>query len=665
MRRVLTVLLLGGASVAIHAEPEGQLLERLQRLGEHSPQRALQRFNALPAPVGTEQRRAWALARAVIATGGTNDADEAAAAAAAVTAAEAIAPSLAEADKHFLQALKTDQAGSGQAGTLARQALAGYEAWCQSREPVCEFPQRFRMLELLGRQAWMQRSVADANLYAKQAWALAEAAGQPGRQALAQSQLALSAALTEQRAESDRHMKLALELANSSGDAEISARVAIAEALTLDAFGEPGRALRALHRALAAATAADARRLVIVVQANLADVALHAGQPTLALESAEAGLRAAKEMHDGRIERVLLANRLVARVRVGQTVDARSEVDVLLAAWSADRDIGSQLALLRAYGDALEAVGDLDGALAAYHRERELAQQPMRGSRSHAITDLESRNEVAAQRQRIEALERDNDLKAAELQSRALVEQFLMLSGAAVAIALLVLAPLALRVRRGNAALTHSQRGLRMLSERDPLTRLANRRYMHQLLQARTRSANGFRGGLLLIDIDHFKQVNDHHGHSAGDAVIVEVARRLQATLRDDDAVARWGGEEFLVLVPVGATSGEVARRVLQAIAGEPMPLPGGAEMRVTVSIGHADLPLSDEPMLVTLETAVHLVDKALYRAKALGRNRAVGVHHSNAASNASLRKQVEEFDGACQDGRVQLHVQCGPNVAG
>ena len=90
-----------------------------------------------------------------------------------------------------------------------------------------------------------------------------------------------------------------------------------------------------------------------------------------------------------------------------------------------------------------------------------------------------------------------------------------------------------------------------MQSERDPLTNLANRRHFLSVMQAeqaRGGAEAGFDGALLLVDIDHFKHVNDSHGHAAGDIVLCEVARRLNEAVRGDDLVVRWGGEEFLVL---------------------------------------------------------------------------------------------------------------------
>ena len=122
-----------------------------------------------------------------------------------------------------------------------------------------------------------------------------------------------------------------------------------------------------------------------------------------------------------------------------------------------------------------------------------------------------------------------------------------------------------------------------------------------------------------MIDIDHFKSVNDTYGHHAGDLVLKDVAQLLQRSLREVDVAARWGGEEFVVVLPaVGMESAIIpAQRILEAVAENAFPeIPGRA---VTVSIGCASAP---HPLVDCAQQLVHLADVALYQAKRLGRNR-------------------------------------------
>ncbi len=158
---------------------------------------------------------------------------------------------------------------------------------------------------------------------------------------------------------------------------------------------------------------------------------------------------------------------------------------------------------------------------------------------------------------------------------------------------------------------------LREASHTDPLTGLRNRRYFGDVL------ANE-RGPMLLvlIDLDYFKTVNDRYGHSAGDSVLIETARRLEAVAGPDDLLFRWGGEEFLLVARGAGTDGEtLVQRVLAAVASVPFRA-GDNAIPLTASIGWAPFPLSS----ATLEGALDLADQALYQAKNEGRNRAVRV---------------------------------------
>lgn len=192
-------------------------------------------------------------------------------------------------------------------------------------------------------------------------------------------------------------------------------------------------------------------------------------------------------------------------------------------------------------------------------------------------------------------------------------------------------APLALAILVISAALQFSYAGmlvlrlvrqLRHLSDHDPLTGLLNRRAMDQQLALAWRRLQREPAplSLVVLDLDHFKRINDQHGHAAGDAVLVALARCLRDTLRPDDVVARSGGEEFLILLP-GTDAGEalaVAQRLCERIAGQPLGLPDGRTLSFTASLGVAELQPQDRQADALWARA----DAALYLAKAEGRNR-------------------------------------------
>ena len=156
---------------------------------------------------------------------------------------------------------------------------------------------------------------------------------------------------------------------------------------------------------------------------------------------------------------------------------------------------------------------------------------------------------------------------------------------------------------------------------RDALTGLFNRKHMQDLLvQERERfSRTGLRFCVALIDVDHFKRVNDTYGHQTGDEVLVGVARAAQQALRDSDVICRWGGEEFLVLMrdTEPAFQGLMAMSRLRRLVDELQPPEHAPDLTITFSAG-LTTPLPDE----TLEQTLARADRALYAAKASGRNR-------------------------------------------
>lgn len=177
---------------------------------------------------------------------------------------------------------------------------------------------------------------------------------------------------------------------------------------------------------------------------------------------------------------------------------------------------------------------------------------------------------------------------------------------------------------RLGGALSNVRLRMRLEDEsiRDPLTRLYNRRYMSGYLQRVLRRARRHQApvSLILVDIDHFKRLNDTHGHDAGDAVLRALARELAGGSRTDDAACRLGGEEFLLILPELdlAMAVERAEALRRRIAALRLPLGDGGEARVTVSLGVASAPKHG----LLQEELLRHADQALYQAKDGGRNR-------------------------------------------
>ena len=194
----------------------------------------------------------------------------------------------------------------------------------------------------------------------------------------------------------------------------------------------------------------------------------------------------------------------------------------------------------------------------------------------------------------------------------------------------------------------------------DPLTQLRNRRFLMAHIedeialtlrrferQQRQPSSDPTLDHDLvfyMLDIDFFKSVNDQHGHAAGDAVLVEMARRLRSVIRETDFLIRWGGEEFL-LVARATHAGEgavLAERLRGVVAEQPFEIGDGKSLPVTCSIGFASFPFyADEPRLASWSEVTRLADQALYVAKEGGRNRWSGIEARGAVRDRTHFEQI------------------------
>ena len=208
-----------------------------------------------------------------------------------------------------------------------------------------------------------------------------------------------------------------------------------------------------------------------------------------------------------------------------------------------------------------------------------------------------------------------------------------------------------------TAALTAKSAELEEASLTDPLTGLRNRRFLDRQMPADVALAlrhfeppavvdEDSDQDLLffLIDIDHFKRINDAHGHTAGDAVLMQMRGRLEQVFRATDYLVRWGGEEFLIVArgTPRRRAAELAERARQAVSSEPFELDGGLRVAQTCSVGFSAFPLCTKlPRALDWHIAIDLADAALYEAKESGRDAWVGLLEAEAESEAALRQDV------------------------
>jgi len=236
-----------------------------------------------------------------------------------------------------------------------------------------------------------------------------------------------------------------------------------------------------------------------------------------------------------------------------------------------------------------------------------------------------------------------------------------------------------------SAELAAANRELREASFTDSLTGVRNRRFFSTVIdedvsrtlrvhatppQRRPRNCDLI---FYIVDIDHFKDINDEYGHDRGDLVLAEVARRLTQVVRDSDRLIRWGGEEFLLISrDADRMRGDVlAERIMASVGSEPFSLngvgAGGPSVRRTCSVGWAPFPwFPDAPRTLAFTDVLKLADRGMYLAKQAGRNRAVGVVPNGAGADAVmpagdwLERPLSQYEGRL----LELIRSAGPDVA-
>jgi two-component system sensor histidine kinase ChiS len=215
----------------------------------------------------------------------------------------------------------------------------------------------------------------------------------------------------------------------------------------------------------------------------------------------------------------------------------------------------------------------------------------------------------------------------------------------------------------------------------DPLTGLRNRRFLNKFIGADTSivarnylNAQTEKGNrpeesdlvFMLLDLDHFKYVNDQHGHSAGDQVLEQLSHLLREVLRESDYLIRWGGEEFLLVMRfcLREQASEMAERIRQTIADAAFRIESGADLHITCSIGFAPYPFyTNNPTAISWEQVVDTADRALYAAKAAGRNCWLGIESGTTTDNASLcLNEDEDLSALAAEGKIKLLRGCDGN---
>jgi diguanylate cyclase (GGDEF)-like protein len=313
---------------------------------------------------------------------------------------------------------------------------------------------------------------------------------------------------------------------------------------------------------------------------------------------------------------------------MGRPVESRRWAEEALRLATSGGNPPEEEAARSALAFSLASGGSWTRAFEELARAYELRSQVSNAEGARRAADLGAFYEAERRNARIELLERDKAIQALELD-REKGRRGLLLAGAVVLAILALLLGAGYRakvranlvIRRKNDELAAARDALDRLSRTDSLTGLANRRELESRLEEeRLRSArSGLPFSVVMMDLDGFKAVNDAHGHAAGDAVLRHAATRSRELARSVDTVGRWGGEEFLFILPSTPLDGasKLAEKVRESLASTTVDVTG-TPVRVTATFGVAESDGSRG------EELVRRADEALYEGKRAGRDRVV-----------------------------------------
>lgn len=491
---------------------------------------------------------------------------------------------------------------------------------------------------------------------------LAERLGPTWRQALALTDMAWTYFRAQQVDRARELSTRALERARQDPDPETLNVVLTTYGNVYSDAPDASITQKAYAEALEQARAAGGDGMLALGLGNFADYHLRRGEFQQALKLAEQALPLARRGQQLSAEVLALHNMGIAKIGLKRLAEGTRDVHMAI---KLDQDQGAIAYAADAWaelGTYLEKAGDWEGAINAHHNYRRLIDEVLRDETRKSVLEAQESFDAERRAKDIELLARDNSLKAEQIRARDLQLRLWAAVAGCVVVSAVLLGFAYQRIRRTNQALEHSNQTLKQQSERDPLTGLSNRRHFQIAIQ-RLAEAGGLDASVYLLDIDLFKRINDQHGHAAGDSVLIEVARRLRAALREDDLVVRWGGEEFLVVVPEREVDGTraLAQRLLDIVGGDPVGH-GDVSVPISASIGFASFPLAPHGLALSWERAIDLVDTVMYLAKAHGRNRAYGVQQVQAHSEAELQALMPRIEAAWREGEVELVVLHGPD---
>lgn len=462
-----------------------------------------------------------------------------------------------------------------------------------------------------------------------------------------------------------REVERAIQIAERAKLPDALSRTYLRKSHFLSSAGRVDEQYQALLSARTLAQAEQNDYNLAVIATNLADVALQKKDYNAALRYAEEAISLVEQSQDRESLLVCWINKGVALNRLGRPGGIaliQNAIDEF------SKDPGSLRVAAEVQGLLAEEYGfnrDFEKAYLASLEFQKRSDAVRKATDLKRIAEADARYQTDKKQRQIELLERDQRAQ----------KRFQLLGILAGALGLLTIVILLI----SRIYLKRAYRSVSEMSLSDPLTGLRNRRYLatridEDLAQcARQRAAQEREHGpeaphnadvvFMMIDMDHFKAVNDEHGHAAGDALLKQFSAILLEQVRDADTVVRWGGEEFLIVAKQSSNADVhlLAERVRTRVAATSFDLGNGIMLRKTCSIGFASYPFAaaDAPR-PRWEDVVALADQCLYAAKASGRDVWVGVVQRD--RNGAMPAQLDVRQGV-QNGVFTLQHRIGRTI--
>ncbi len=457
--------------------------------------------------------------------------------------------------------------------------------------------------------------------------------------------------------------------ARKSGSQNMLATLYINKGYAYDDQGLAEEAYSAYKEALALGKATHSIRTEAVALINITDYFLRQEDFSTATDYGERALAASLSSADE-------SNIATANINLGLALAGRGNVKEgaakVVAAIELLKEFDSQLDVELTLGDLAqlyENAGMYKESMETLIEKMALSESLYKSEREKAVRTLQEKFNATERQKKIETLERENTIKTIKIENDELQQQITVLAATLVVFAATLLFLLYRKVRKTNLELESANSKLEIQSISDPLTGLLNRRSFLKLMESRTinegrrASEPDKPNALILIDVDNFKRINDTYGHSAGDAVLVEISRRLTNLMRDSDMILRWGGEEFLAYVKEITLEDmkHVVKKILNSIGSEPIAL-GDKSISVTVSAGAISLPFSGlSENDFDWERAIKIADMALYLGKVHGRNRAYCVDKLLVPYDTVASKLEEDLADAMEKELIEVESIAGP----